>query len=284
MRAGQHENVSLINVLLVNPYQAVDLAQGSSRHYIRGLYGQPLFKGIWVDKCYDIGRIHDVHFWPFWSQDKRVLNFQVANATAFIFQRTDWEVVDNVFCWQYHVGIEFSASREGAMNGQMSNVGLDAVDIGILARDTQGPGIAFSNLSIANDNNGKDHVAIWGQPGDTDTSNHVTTGKAFLYITGGSFWGHWNRVVKWESRGTISMSQSRLAPFRLNGPMVEILTGQAMIHDSTMAMYPGSKPTEGVAISLGPNVDKVIVHDNQLNGHRISNQAGDRAMVANNQP
>lgn len=285
VRSGPNFNISLINVLLVNPYQAVDLAtNGSSRHYIRGLYGQPLFKGIWVDKCYDIGRIRDVHFWPFWSLDKKVLDFQLAKATAFIFQRTDWEVVDSVFCWQYHVGIELSASKDGAMNGQMTNVGLDAVDIGILARDTQGPGIAFSNLSIANDNNGKDHIAIWGQEGEKNSGNRVITGAAYLYINGGSFWGHWNRVVKWENAGAISLASSRAAPFRLNGPMIEALAGQAMIHDNSLTMYPGVKAARGVAISLGPHVESVIVHDNQLNGNTIVNQAGERATITNNRP
>jgi len=285
VRAGSNYNLSLINVLLVNPYQAVDLAtQGSSRHYIRGLYGQPLFKGIRVDKCYDVGRIQDVHFWPFWSLDKKVLDFQLARATAFIFQRTDWEMVENIFCWGYRVGIELSASKDGAMNGQMTNVGLDAVDIGILARDTQGPGVAFSNLSIANDNNGKDHIAIWGQEGEKNSGNRVITGTAFLYINGGSFWGHWIRVVKWETPGVITLASSRLAPFRLNGPMIEIVAGQATIHDNTMAMYPGVKAAKGIAISLGPQVESVIVHHNQLNGHSIVNQAGERATITNNQP
>ncbi|MFN7928607.1 MAG: hypothetical protein U0Y68_11785 [Blastocatellia bacterium] len=37
IRGGAQANISLLNVLLVNPYQAVDFAQNSSRHYIRGL-------------------------------------------------------------------------------------------------------------------------------------------------------------------------------------------------------------------------------------------------------
>ena len=283
VQAGAQANISLLNVLLVNPYQAVSLV-GAGRHTIRGLYGQPLSKGIWVDKCYDVGRIEDVHFWPFWSLDKRVLNFQWAQATAFIFQRTDWEIVQNAFCWGYRVGIEFSASKDGAMNGQLTNIGLDAVDIGILARETQGPGVSFSNLSIANDNNGKDHIAIWGQEGQKDAANRVITGTSFLYINGGSFWGVWNRVVKWETPGVITLGSSRLTPFRLNGPMVEILAGQATLHDNTFAMYPRVTSKKGVAISLGATAESVLVHDNQLNGHTIENQAGDRATIHHNRP
>ena len=277
VRAGSGHNISLVNVLLVNPYQAVDLAtQASSRHYIRGLYGQPLFKGIWVDQCYDIGRIHDVHFWPFWSLDNKVIDYTVHHATSFIFQRTDWEVVENVFSWGYHVGIEFSRSKDGAMNGQLTDVGLDGVDIGILARSTQSEGISFSNLSVANDDRGSEHIAIWGQPG---------TEGAHLFIRGGAFWGALRRVVKWENSGAIALSDSRLVPYRVNGSMIELTAGQAMIHDNSIAIMPGQKSSKpGTAIYIGPSVKSVIVHDNLLNENQIVNEAGTRATVSNNMP
>ena len=284
IRGGAEANISLINLLLVNPYQAVDLSGGSGRHYIRGLYGQPLSKGLHIDKCYDVGRIEDIHFWPFWTLDKRVLSFQWEQATAFIFQRTDWEMVQNIFCWGYRVGIEFSASKDGAMNGQLINVGLDAVDIGILARETQGPGVSFTNLSIANDNNGREHIAILGVDGEKEASNRVITGTSFIYINGGSFWGAWNRIIRWQTTGVITLANSRLTPFRENGPLIEITAGQATIHDNTISAYPRVRTMPGVAIQIGPLAGSVIFHDNQLNGHTIFNEAGDRATIHNNRP
>ena len=219
---GGGDNVSLIDVLLVNPYLAVDLAtMGGSRHYIRGLYGQPLLKGIWVDKCTDIGRIHDVHFWPFWSQDKRILDFTEANATSLILQRADWEVVENFFSWGYHVGIELSASADGSTNGQMSDIDLDGVDIGIDARSTQQPGVSISNLAIANDKRGTSRIAIWGRGGASAGSqarhlnglDYTEPNTVVLFVRGGSFWGQLDRVVKWENPGLISLSDSRLVPW-----------------------------------------------------------------------
>jgi len=295
VRCGAGDSVSIIDVLLANPYQAVDLAtQGGSRHYIRGLYGQPLLKGIWVDKCTDIGRIHDVHFWPFWSQDKRVLDFTEANATSFIFQRADWEVVENIFSWGYHVGIELSASAEGSTNGQMSDVDLDGVDIGIDARSTQQPGVSFSNLAIANDSRGTSRIAIWGRGGaDAGSQVRHLNGRDWsepntvvLFVRGGSFWGQLDRVVKWENAGLVSLSDSRLVPWVLNGPMIEILDGQAMIHDNSLTIYPNvvkdAKP--GTAIVLGPGAKGASVHHNQLNGNRIDNQAGPNAELDGNLP
>ena len=295
VRGGTGDSVSIIDVLLVNPYQAVDLAtQGGSRHYVRGLYGQPLLKGIWVDKCSDIGRNHDVHFWPFWSLDKRVIDFTALNATSFIFQRADWEVVENIFSWGYHVGIELSASKDGSTNGQMTDVDLDGVDIGIDARSTQQPGVSFSNLAIANDNRGKYRIAIWGHgSGDAGSQSRDLNGKAItekntvvVYVRGGSFWGQLERVVKWETPGLISLSDSRLVPWILTGPMIEVTEGQADIHDNSLTIYPdavnGSGP--GTAIVIGAGAQGVLVHHNQMNGNRIENQAGSRAQISDNQP
>ncbi|MGA2018489.1 MAG: glycosyl hydrolase family 28-related protein [Opitutaceae bacterium] len=295
VRGGAGDGAALIDVLLVNPYQAVDLAtQGGSRHYIRGLYGQPLLKGIWVDRCTDIGRIHDVHFWPFWSQDKRILDFTEANATSFIFQRADWEVVENIFSWGYHVGIELSASKDGSTNGQMTDVDLDGVDIGIDARSTQQPGVSISNLAIANDARGTSRVAIWGRAGaDAGFQERELNGRhvrepntVVLFVRGGSFWGQLDRVVRWENPGLISLSDSRLVPWMLNGPMIELLAGQAMIHDNSMTIYPGvvKGAGPGTAVAIGPGVAGAIIHHNQLNGNRVDNGAGPLADVSGNMP
>jgi hypothetical protein len=65
---GGGDNISLLNILLVNPYQGVDFGTlPAGRHYINGLYGQPLYRGLFVDQCFDVGRIENVHFWSFWG-------------------------------------------------------------------------------------------------------------------------------------------------------------------------------------------------------------------------
>ena len=63
---GDGDNCSIINVLLVNPYLGVDFGtKAAGRHYVRGLYGHPLKLGLFIDRCFDVGRVEDVHFWPF---------------------------------------------------------------------------------------------------------------------------------------------------------------------------------------------------------------------------
>jgi hypothetical protein len=288
VRGGSGYNVSIINVLLVNPYLAVDFAtHQSARHYVRGLYGQPLFKGIWVDQCYDIGRIQDVHFWPFWTLDKRIVEFTTTSATPFIFQRADWEVVEDIFCWGYHVGIELSASKSGAMNGQMTDINLDNVDIGLDVSVTQPFAVHVSNLNVANAGAGTDHIAIWGRKSDKG---------AELSVRGASFWGTIKQVLRWENAGTVSLSDSRLIPWNMERPMMEILAGRALIHDNSFQPYrqgyaenywsPDPSPAQSnvTAVRIGPGVNNVLAHGNQLRGHKIVNEAGDRALLTDNQP
>ena len=285
---GNGENVSIVNVLLVNPYQAVDFGtHGSSRHFVRGLYGQPLFKGIWVDKSGDVGRIQHVHFWPFWNTDKKIVDFTTTKATPFIFQRTDWEVVEDIFCWGYKVGIELSASKSGAMNGQMTDINLDNVDVGLDVSATQPYAVHVSNLNVANAGAGTDHVAIWGR----------RSGKAAeLSVRGASFWGFIHQVLRWENSGTISLSDTRLIPWNIQRPMIEILAGRALIHDNVFQPYwqehvkdfwlgdPVVAKGKGKAVYIGSGVDSVMVHDNQLNGNAIINDGGSQVSLADNQP
>eukprot|EP01119_Soliformovum_irregulare_P019703 TRINITY_DN6301_c0_g1_i1.p1 TRINITY_DN6301_c0_g1~~TRINITY_DN6301_c0_g1_i1.p1 ORF type:complete len:374 (+),score=78.33 TRINITY_DN6301_c0_g1_i1:40-1161(+) len=100
--SGTGDNLSVKNVLLVNPYQGIDFATESCpRHLIENVYGQPLLTGVQVDQCYDIGRIRHVHFWPFWTWNTDFGNWMGANAVTFRFMRSDWEIVEDVFSWGY---------------------------------------------------------------------------------------------------------------------------------------------------------------------------------------
>jgi hypothetical protein len=65
---GAGDNICLENILLVNPYQGVDFGTlPAGRHSINGLYGQPLYRGLFIDQCFDVGRVQNVHFWSFWG-------------------------------------------------------------------------------------------------------------------------------------------------------------------------------------------------------------------------
>ena len=151
------DNPSIIDCLLVNPYQAVDFGTNAAgRHYIRNLYGQPLYKGLFIDNCLDVGRIENVHFWPFWTchvvggKAAKTDDWVKKNGTAFIFARSDWEYVTNCFAISYKIGIRFvSASRSGPGNYLLTQSGGDCCEVAVQVDATQGhSGVAFSNSQI----------------------------------------------------------------------------------------------------------------------------------------
>jgi len=79
----QGANAAVLQVELLNPYNGID-ATGCARHLIRDVQGQPLRRGIYVDAIYDIGRIEDVHFNPWWSMEPKLFQWQQENGEAFL--------------------------------------------------------------------------------------------------------------------------------------------------------------------------------------------------------
>ena len=240
IRGGGGNNITIQNVLLVNPYLGIDLATyGCPRHFVRCVYGQPLLVGIAVDQCYDIGRIMDIHFWPFWSQNTNIEAFQSANAVTFDFMRTDWEVVQDVFSWGYSIGARFRASASGSMNGQMSNVNFDNVDIGLQLSDTQPYAVHISNLNIANAGGGTNHIGIQGLPGASG-----------LNVNGASFWGSLDQPVTWNNSGLLTLSNARFLSWASAYQAINIVSGRAILQGNYFT------DNVGVAIRVGPRTDR----------------------------
>jgi hypothetical protein len=145
---GIGDNCSVLDVLLVNPWKGVDFGTyNCGRHLIRGLYGQPLNIGLFVDRCYDCGRLEDIHFWPFWSTD--LIPYTQKAATAILICRADWEMLSNCFVLGYKVGFHFTSAGSDGPNCLITNSGPDACITGVLVDVAQvHAGLLFTNCQI----------------------------------------------------------------------------------------------------------------------------------------
>jgi hypothetical protein len=159
---GIGDNCSLVDLLLVNPYQAVDFGtHPAGRHCIRGLYAQALYRGLLIDQCYDVGRVTDVHFWPFWGGWEGDLGqFTREQGIAFVIGRTDWEYLTNCFCIGYKLGFQFVRTKAGAPNAVLTQCGSDIGPTAVRVESVQDhAGISFVNgqfmagIEIAESNN-----------------------------------------------------------------------------------------------------------------------------------
>lgn len=138
------KNPAVLDVELLNSYQGID-ASRNERHNIRNVTGQPIRRGIWVDAIYDIGRIENVHFNPWWNSHSEIYQWQTRNGEAFIFGRADWEYVLNTFCFGYHVGYKFVETSTGNCNGNFLGIGADDCNRAILVEQCAPYGLLITN-------------------------------------------------------------------------------------------------------------------------------------------
>ncbi|MCL6627968.1 MAG: hypothetical protein K6U00_00025 [Armatimonadetes bacterium] len=265
------DNASIVDCLLVNPYQGVDFGtRHSGRHYIRNLYGQPLRRGIYVDKCFDIGRIENVHFWPFWTWDEKsgIREWLTKHGEAFIFARTDWEYVFNTFCFGYGIGYRFIKSQDGAMNGNLLGIGADACDIAVLVEATQAFGLLITNGEF---------VSLFG-----NRLIEVVTTPSFdglVSFQNCSFWGPANQIARLDGSGTVSFNNCHFIQWdtkRQGLPAIEVHGGNLMVNGCNFR-------ETGKQIALLGKTESAVITANRIAGALdISNQANANAQIGLN--
>jgi hypothetical protein len=143
--AMRGNNPAILDTELLNPYSAIDTVT-SVRHLIRGVHGQPLRRGILVDQVYDIGRIENVHWNPWWCMSDPIMKFMREEGEGFILGKTDWEYMVNCFCIMYKVGFRFTKFQHGPGNVDLTQCGSDVGPLAVLVEDCQPhAGIFFNN-------------------------------------------------------------------------------------------------------------------------------------------
>jgi Pectate lyase superfamily protein len=199
---GEGDNISLLDVLLVNPYQAVDFGTfPAGRHYINGLYGQPLHRGLFIDQCYDVGRVENVHFWAFWGGwDGELYGYMRSEAVAFSLGRTDWQFLSNCFCIGYRIGFHFVQNQAGPGNCLLTQCGSDIGPTAVRVEAGQPhAGHSFLNcqfmagIEIAKTNSGPVKFTACGFWGVPTTDHHaLLEGRGHTTFNGCHFigWAH----------------------------------------------------------------------------------------------
>jgi hypothetical protein len=193
--AMRGKNPAVLDVELLNPYQGID-ASKNERHNIRNVTGQPLRRGVWVDAIYDIGRIENVHFNPWWSASAKLRKWQMQNGEAFIFGRADWEYVLNTFCFGYHTGYKFVETPTGACNGNFLGIGADDCNRAILVEQSAAYGLLVTNGEFTS------------FQGDDPTMVEVlASNKGVIRVSSSAFWGPCNQIAKIAGTGTVGFGE-----------------------------------------------------------------------------
>jgi len=256
--AMRGKNPAVLAVEMLNPYNGID-ATRNERHLIRDVHGQPLRRGILVDAIYDIGRIENVHFNPWWSTKPKLFQWQMANGEAFIFGKSDWQYVLNTFCFGYKIGYKFIQSKTGMCNGNFLGIGADDCYTALLVEQCAPYGLLITNGELVSFH-GPDPTMIEIAEGNTGSIRFVNC----------AFWGPCNQIAKIAGTGTVGFSDCTFVQWGGRDgsrPAIQAQSGTVLIRGCEFRQ---NRPQ----IQLSRAVERAIIAENLFAGpERIINEA-----------
>lgn len=265
--AMRGKNPAVHDVEMLNPFNGIDASQ-NERHFIRNVQGQPLRRGIFVDHIYDIGRIENVHFNPWFSLHPKLFKWQKANGEAFIFGKSDWEYVLNTFCFGYNVGYRFIQTASGECNGNFLGIGADDCQRAVLVDYCSIFGLLITNGEFTSFK-GEDPVHV-----EVGEKNY---GK--VRFVNCAFWGQSKNIARINGTGLVGFGDCTFVQWdrdNENLPAIDVRSGNVQIHDSE---FRENKPQ----VKLGERVKKAVVSDNIVSGAvRIENASAGKVEINGN--
>ena len=265
--AMRGKNPAILAVELLNPYNAIDAAH-NERHLIRDVHGQPLRRGILVDDIYDIGRIENVHFNPWWSMKPKLFAWQQAHGEAFIFGRSDWQYCFNTFCFGYNIGYKFVKTRAGVCNGNFLGIGADDCFTALVVEDCAPMALLISNGEFVSFH------------GPDPTMIRVETGNAgAVRFVNCAFWGPCHQIARIAGRGTVGFSDCTFVQWdhKKEGRHALQASGGTLLVRG--CEFHEDKPQ----IELGEGVRRAVISDNLITGQtRITNRSKAKVAISNN--
>ena len=256
--AMRGKNPAVLAVEMLNPYNGID-ATKNERHLIRDVQGQPIRRGILVDAIYDIGRIENVHFNPWWSMKPKLFRWQMENGEAFIFGKSDWQYVYNTFCFGYNIGYKFIRTKTGQCNGNFLGIGADDCYTALVVEQCSRYGLLITNGEFVSFH-GPDPTMIKVEKNNTGSVRFVNC----------AFWGPSNQIAKIAGTGTVGFSDCTLVQWGGKDGSRHAIQAQSGTVLIRGCEFQQNRPH----ILLGKKVSRAIIAENIFEGPiRISNQS-----------
>ena len=265
--AMRGKNPAVLAVEMLNPFNGIDASQ-NERHLIRDVQGQPIRRGILVDAIYDIGRIENVHFNPWWSMKKKLFRWQMENGEAFIFGKSDWQYVFNTFCFGYNVGYKFIRTKTGRCNGNFLGIGADDCYTALLVEQSAPYGLLITNGEFVSFH------------GPDPTMIHVAqTNTGSVRFVNCAFWGPCNQIARIAGEGTVGFGDCTFTQWGGKAgdrPAIQAQSGTLLVRGCEFRQ---DRPQ----ILLEKNVKRAIITQNLFTGaERITNRSSGKTQISLN--
>jgi hypothetical protein len=266
--AASGKNPAVLDVEMLNPYNGID-ASGSERHLLRNISGQPLRRGIYVDNIYDIGRIENVHFNPWWcGADTAAYKWQTANGEAFIFGRSDWEYVLNTFCFGYKAGYKFIRTSHGECNGNFLGIGADDCCTAVLVEQSAPYGLLIGNGEFTSFH-GADPTMV-----EVGAAN-----RGAVRFSNCAFWGPCNQIAKIAGTGTVGFSDCTFCDWdhpNEGRAAVQAVGGNLLVRGCDFQK-------DKAQVDLGAEVRRAVISDNIIRGQlRVTSHGARKFQIHDN--
>lgn len=167
------EMCQVVDVAMTNPYMAIDCGTNVNElHFIRNVFACPLKIGVYIDQCYDVGRLENVHLNPnLWkriglepmlptppkgydgTEDKYwneiLIPYLKQNLIGFKIGKTDWEYISNCFVIFAKQGFLFDDFGHSSGNALVTQSGSDICPVGVQVNNVQHhAGVQFVNCQF----------------------------------------------------------------------------------------------------------------------------------------
>jgi len=265
--AMRGKNPAVLAVEMLNPYNGID-ASRNERHLIRDVHGQPIRRGIMVDAIYDIGRIENVHFNPWWSMKPKLFQWQMENGEAFIFGKSDWQYVYNTFCFGYKIGYKFIRGKRGVCNGNFLGIGADDCYTALVVEQCAPYGLLITNGEF---------VSFHGP--DPTMIEIANSNRGSVRFVNCAFWGPCNQIAKIGGTGTVGFGDCTFVQWggkEANRPAIQAQSGTVLIRGCEFRQ---DKPQ----IQLGKDISRAIIAENIFTGsEQIINQSKGKIQIGLN--
>jgi len=161
------------DVAMTNPYMMIDSGtKVNELHFFRNIFACPLKIGVFVDQCYDVGRMENVHLNPnLWKRiglepmlpmppkeykgsedsywNEMLIPYLKQNLIGFKIGKTDWEFISNCFVIFAKQGFLFDNFGHGPGNALVTQSGSDICPVGVQINKVQGhSGVQFANCQF----------------------------------------------------------------------------------------------------------------------------------------
>ncbi len=265
--AMRGKNPAVLDVEMLNPYNGIDATQ-NERHLIRNVHGQPLRRGVLVDQIYDIGRIENVHFNPWFSMKPKLFEWQMQNGEAFIFGRSDWQYVLNTFCYGYKVGYRFTQTKAGVCNGNFLGIGADDCLVAVLVEQTAPMGVLITNGEFVSFR-GSEPTMVRVAPTHSGTVRFVNC----------AYWGPNKQIAVIEGSGTVGFSDCTFMQWdkdREGRAAIQARGGTVLVRGCEFR-------SDRAQVEIGEGIVRAVVTDNVVMGEvRITNRSAGAVQISGN--